>query len=175
MVRGRGVSFRWVSLSRSSPLLRESCRPQGEAVRMGPLRTAAFTSRFGRALSVRVTLTGRKGRTGRRGTFTGQCCQPLCAGGPTRHLHGPQAVTESRPAGVPSQGFVKFRRLAHRVGRIVTPPAPSSPGPFAAAGCPATLAAYPSKRVRVRISGPARTRPGRIRFHQTSTFKNRTV
>jgi hypothetical protein len=40
--------------------------------------------------------SGPEGRAGRRGTFTGQCCQPLCAGDATSHLMGPSAVTESR-------------------------------------------------------------------------------
>ena len=55
MVRCPGGSFRWVSLSRPSPLLRESCHPKSEDVREGRPRTAAFTSCFGRALSAGVT------------------------------------------------------------------------------------------------------------------------
>ena len=75
----------------------------------------------------------------------------------------------------PCRGFVKFRKLACRPCRNVTPPPPSSPGPFTATRCRATLASYPprllgvdeprliaSGEVRVRISGQARTRPGRI-------------
>lgn len=114
---------------------------------------------------------GRVGREGRRGTFTGQCCQPLCAGDATKHLNGPGAVTESRHLGIPFQGFSKFRNLASRSGRNVTPPALSSLGPFDAARCQATLATYPPVGVRVRISKQARTRSGRIRFHPVPPSK----
>jgi len=55
MVRRRRGSYRWVSLSRSSPLHRESCHPQDEVLREGALRTAAYARRFGWALSSRIT------------------------------------------------------------------------------------------------------------------------
>jgi hypothetical protein len=119
--------------------------------------------------------SGRVGRAGRRGTFTGQCCQPLCAGDATKHLSDPWVVTEFRRHGTSCQSFIRSRGLAYRSGRIVTPPALSSPGPFAATRCRATLASYPLRllgtakpcliafgEVRVRISEQARTRPGRI-------------
>jgi hypothetical protein len=120
-------------------------------------------------------LSGRGGRTGRRGTFTGQCCQPLCAGDPASHPAGPRAVTEFRRERIPFRGFRRSRSLAFQRDRNAMPPAPSSPGPSVAACCQTTLARSSRKRVRVRISGPARTRPGRIRLHQDSSHENRTV
>ena len=42
---------------------------------------------------------GRVGRPGRRGTFTGQYCQPLCTGDATKHPAGPRVVTECRRRG----------------------------------------------------------------------------
>jgi hypothetical protein len=82
---------------------------------------------------------------GRRGTFTGQCGQPLCPGEITKHPDGPQrptvacAAEESRwtPA-----CFSRLRSLAHRRGRNVTPPELSLPGPFVSVHCWAPLAAY---------------------------------
>ena len=36
---------------------------------------------------------------GSPGTFTGQCCQPLCTGDATKHPAGPRVVTECRRRG----------------------------------------------------------------------------
>ena len=60
--------------------------------------------------------------------------------------------------------FGRLRSVAHRRGRNVTPPELSLPGPSVTVRCRPTLAAYLSaRRVRARISGRARPRPGRIR------------
>ncbi len=56
---------------------------------------------------------GHEGRVGRRGTFTGQGCQPLCAGDATKHLSDPSALTESRQTKNPFQSFSRVRSLAH--------------------------------------------------------------
>jgi hypothetical protein len=69
-------------------LLRSSCHPQGGG-------------RWGRPPRRRVTRPLRHAyrsglpwlRQRRRGTFTGQCDQPLCPGETTRHLDGPQRPT----------------------------------------------------------------------------------
>src|SRR5215471_10697586 len=54
--------------------------------------------------------------------------------------------------------------LAPTRGRNATPPALSLPGPFDTARYRTTLATYLSQRkVRARISGRVRTRPGRIK------------
>lgn len=123
---------------------------------------------------------GHEGRDGRRRTFTGQCCQPLCRGDTTRHLSGPTAVTEVRQSENPSGASAVFGAWLSAPGRNVIPPPPFSPGPSATPRCRAALASYLSasstfrlhwpSRVRVRISGQARTRPGRIRFHPVSPF-----
>ena len=63
--------------------------------------------------------------------------------------------------------FRRLGSLAPTRGRNATPPVLSLPGPSVTARCRAALAAYLfQRRVRARISGQARTRPGRIR----STF-----
>ena len=54
----------------------------------------------------------------------------------------PYPSVDSRESWINSQGFSRLRSLAHHPGRNATPPEPSSPGPFIAPGCPATLAAY---------------------------------
>jgi hypothetical protein len=56
---------------------------------------------------------GREGRDRRRGTFTGQGCQPLCAGDATKHLSDPSVVTESRQRKNPFRSFSSLRSLAH--------------------------------------------------------------
>jgi hypothetical protein len=56
---------------------------------------------------------GHKGRVGRRGTFTGQCCQPLCAGDIAKHLCDPPTITVLRSRKNPFQGFSNLRNLAH--------------------------------------------------------------
>jgi hypothetical protein len=104
---------------------------------------------------------------GRRGTFTGQCGQPLCPGETTTHPDGPQrptvACAAERSSWTP-RCFSRLGSLALRRGRNVAPPELSLPGPFVAAHCWPTLAAYPSvRRVRARISARARPRTGRIR------------
>jgi hypothetical protein len=104
---------------------------------------------------------------GRRGTFTGQCGQPLCPGETATHPDGPQrqtvpcAAKESRWT---PKCFSRLGSLALRRGRNADPPELSLPGPFAIAHCWPTLAAYlSSRRVRARISARARPRTGRIR------------
>ena len=61
--------------------------------------------------------SGRVGRAGRRGTFTGQCCQPLCAGDATKHLSGPCVVPEYRRHGASLPGL-------HRIVETGPPPLP---------------------------------------------------
>jgi len=84
--------------------------------RRGPGGTSAFRRVD---LSFRLSLIGRRyrpgrvGRVGRRGTFTGQCRQPLCAGDIAKHLSGPPTLTVSGPRENPFQGFSSRRSLAH--------------------------------------------------------------
>ena len=84
--------------------------------RRRPGGTSAFR-RFHRPF--RLSLIGRHyrpghvGRDGRRGTFTGQCCQPLCAGDAARHLSDPSIITVLRSRKIPFRGFSSSRSLAH--------------------------------------------------------------
>ena len=141
MVRRRGVSFRWVSLSRPSPLLRESCRPQGETVRVGLFHAAASARRFGWALSAGIT---------RPAAWVGRDDVGLSPVSVVSHCV--QAMPPTTPAVRPSYPSTDGRGCLSRAsasvgawppnrGRIATPPAPSSPGPFTAACCQTTLAA----------------------------------
>ena len=60
--------------------------------------------------------------------------------------------------------FRRLGSLAPTRGRNVAPPVLSLPGPSVTARCRSALAAYLFvRKVRARISGQARTRPGRIR------------
>jgi hypothetical protein len=118
-----------------------------------------------------VTAARPKPGCGRSRTLTGQCRWPLCPGDSTNHSDGLPFVTKYRRqrGGLIPQGFRGLRSLAHHPSRNVTPPRLSSPGPFVVVRYLATLAAYPGKcQVRVKISGRAWTRSGRIRFHQFS-------
>lgn len=124
------------------------------------------------------------GRDRRRGTFTGQGCQPLCAGDATKHLSDPSVLTESGPRKNPFQSFSSLRNLAHhsRPKRdpsrtILTWHLRRHSLPSDASFIPLHLFDPPigkphwSKRVRVRISEQARTRPGRIRLHPDCSFQ----
>ena len=95
----------------------------------------------------------------------------MCPGDSTSHSDGLYVVTKHRRQrrGLISQGFRRLGSLAPHPSRNVTPPGLSSPGPSVVVRYLPTLAAYPgSCRVRVKISGRAWTRPGRIRPHQFS-------
>ncbi len=61
---------------------------------------------------------------------------------------------DSQESWIGSQGFSRFRSLAHHPGRNATPPKPSSLGPFIATGYPATLAAYPHRLLRSGCGRP---------------------
>jgi len=87
---------------------------------------------------------GHVGQDGRRGTFTGQCCQPLCSSETVTHLQEPSAITASPQ--IKSQH--PAQRAIHRpqdFGQVTEPrPScrptsiplePSSPGPSAATHC----------------------------------------
>ncbi len=84
---------------------------------------------------------------------------------PPNTPQSPSKITALIPTGKTHRVFRRFRpqgTLAHNRSRNATPPEPHLPGPFAAAGCPTTLAAYPSWRVRAGASVRVRTRTGRI-------------
>jgi len=97
-----------------------------------------------------------------------QATPPIHPACPRRY---PYPLSRRRPV----QCFSMCECLAPTRGRTATPPALSLPGPFVTARYRTTLASYLSKRkVRARISGRVRTRPGRIKpsFHKKS---DRTV
>ena len=150
----------------------------------GPPSSAAWTSRFGQGLIDSRYRLGREGRDRRRGTFTGQGCQPLCAGDATRHLSDPSVLTELGQRKIPFQSFSSVRSLAHhsRPKRdpsrtILTWHLRHRSLPSGASFIPLRLFVAPigethwTWRVWVRISEQARTRPGRIRLHPVFSFQ----
>jgi hypothetical protein len=83
---------------------------------------------------------------GRRGTFTGQCGQPLYPGEITSHLVGPQRGTvvprcEGKRTVPLPRGFGRLGSVAYRPGRNVTPPELLLPGPSVSDRCRPLLAA----------------------------------
>ena len=150
----------------------------------GPPCSAALSSRFGQGLISSRYRPGREGRDRRRGTFTGQGCQPLCAGDATRHLSDPSVVTESRQRKNPFQSFSSVRSLAHHSRPKRDPsrtiltwhlrrhslPSDASFIPLRLFGLPIGIPHW-TWRVRARISEQARTRPGRIRLHPVFSFQ----
>ena len=96
-------------------------------------------------------------------TFTGQCCQPFCSGDATSHSDGPRVVTKCRHVRerIVSQGFIRFRSLAHHPSRNATPPELSSPGP-SVADCYRSTLARKLHELWVKIFVPAWTRTSRI-------------
>jgi hypothetical protein len=130
-----GCSFR--------PLATPEQLPSPRRRRWGRLPRRRVTEPFRHAY--RSGLPGDpRGTPRRRGTLTGQCGQPLCPGETTSHLDGPQRPTVACAAEgdrrVP-QCFGRLGSVACRLGRNVTPPELSLPGPFVAARCRTTLAA----------------------------------
>ena len=188
MVREVRVSFRWVFLSRPSPLLRKSCHPQGMSIRGTTMlrrvdesfRTSLIDSRYRPGPEGRVRTTWAR----KTNTVTGQGCQPLCAGDATKHLSDPLVLTETGPRKNPFQSFSSLRNLAHhsRPKRdpsrtILTWHLRHHSLPSDASFVPLRLFDPPigkphwTWRVRVRISEQARTRPGRIRLHPDCSFQ----
>jgi len=103
-------------------------------------------------------------------TFTGQCCQPFCPGDPTSHSDGPRVVTKYRHA----KERIKLLRL-HQARELGLPSEPNRDTPrtiftwpLRRRSLPPDAGCVPSNEVRVKISGPAWTCPGRIRFHRIS-------
>ena len=108
----------------------------------------------------------RVGRARRRGTFTGQCCQPFCPGDPARHPDGPSQVTEhpalrkhatasdaSANDGAWHPARAETRRLLDYL-RLVPSSAQVAPHRWL----------HTPKRVRAEIPVRARTLTGRIRL-----------
>jgi hypothetical protein len=165
MVRNTLDSFHRFSLSsrREAALLRDCCHPQGEEVQGGPARPVASFGRFGIALWASL-LREPLGSRRRRGTFTGQSCQPFCQGETTKHLRWIRRVTVP----LDEQGSVShpnasdtLQSVAPTTGRNVIPPSLICPGPFRRL-LPPDAGTY-LFRVRDRPSERVRTRPGRIR------------
>src|ERR1700677_1146461 len=106
-------------------------------------------------------------RPERRGTFTGQCCGPLCPGESASHLADPEEIAVPLFSG---DNCKQSPKASARLGawpeplcRNAPPPELSLPGPSVTGRYLPALAAQLSRRkIRARISGRARTRPGRI-------------
>jgi hypothetical protein len=179
---------RWIILPLGLPIATVAATPEElpSPRRCDPGGTSAFRRvdlPFRLSLIDRCYQPGHRGRVGRRGTFTGQCCQPLCAGDIAKHLSDPSTVAVLRSRKNPFQSFSSIRNLAHhsRPKRdpsrtILTWPLRRHSLP-SDAGCiappplrPATARLHWLWRVRVRISERLRTRPGRIRFHPVPSF-----
>lgn len=144
-------------------LLWRSCRPRAPQSG-GPGRAAAWPSLFVVDLWAWVV----RGRP-----RNGVGLSPVNAVGHCEQATSP--ITPSVRRGYPhspprersqiAQCFHRLGSLAPTRSRNVTPPVLSLPGPSVTARCRPALAAYLfARRVRARISGRARTRPGRIRF-----------
>ena len=166
MVRCPGGSFRWVSLSRPSPLLRESCHPKSEDVREGRPRTAAFTSCFGRALSAGVT---------RPTAWAGRDDVGLSPVSVVSHFvqaTPPDTLTDHRrsPSILRCESTLLLPML-RQMTELGTPPGPKRDAswtilrlaPSSAQVAPRRWLHTP-KRVRAEISVRARTHTGRIRL-----------
>ena len=105
----------------------------------------------------------RVGRARRRGTFTGQCCQPFCPGDPARHPDGPSQVTEH-----PALRKLLQLPVLRQMTELGTPPGPKRDAswtilrlaPSSAQVAPRRWLHTP-KRVRAEISVRARTLTGR--------------
>lgn len=89
-----GPSCRRETLTRWR-LPRKGCRPFTREVRhlLVPSHSPLISS-----VTYRLALPLPAGAgNGRSRTFTGQCCQPFCPGGPTSHSDGPRVVTKYQP------------------------------------------------------------------------------
>ena len=135
-LREHGISFHpWAGYS-GDAAIPEAASRWGETFAPPRDRTVS------QCLSVRLTRLV----PGRRGTFTGQCGQPLCPGEATSHRVGSQRRTvvgrcEGKRMVPPPRGFGRLGSVAYRPGRNVTPPELRLPGPSVTGRCRPMLAA----------------------------------
>ena len=130
----------------------------------GDVRAVASVSRFGTPYGPSLPL-GSLDPGERRGTFTGQSCQPLCEGETTKHLRSAHRVTVSpdeQACPLQTQRFMNVRTLAP----ILRPKRGSSfTSPSWSLSPLVTLRRRHlprQRRVRDGLSERVRTRPGRI-------------
>jgi hypothetical protein len=119
-------------------------------------------------------------QAGRRGTFTGQCCLPLCPGETASHLRVAERITafpvprtgsQTDPTLQPNEELGAARRPNRDSSRT------RSPWPLRHRSLRTDTGCLPrSTRVRGDRSEQARTRPGRIRtFEKLSSHRVLTV
>ena len=116
------------------------------------------------ALPYGPSLPAGQSQAGRRGTFTGQSCLPLCPGETANHLPTASRITacpDLRP--VRGQRFSRMRSLASSTGRIAIPPELACPGPSVTARCRTGAGCIPRFReFETRL--PYRRGPARVRL-----------
>jgi hypothetical protein len=143
-------------------LLWRSCHPQASRSG-GPERAAAWPGLFVVDLWAWVVRSEPRNGVGLSPVnAAGHCEQATPPVTPSVRRRQPHSPPRERSEIAPC--FRRLGSLAPTRSRNVTPPVLSLPGPSVTARCRAALAAYLFvRRVRARISGQARTRPGRIK------------